>query len=166
MASRRACSIGARQRSMTGRTRSSSFARVNLCTKCFGWFPLEARNGRFTSDSSAVENLSGWLTTVVARVCLDMLRARTSRREDALETSEPEAPADELEGAPALADAIGPALLIVLDLLTPAERVAFVLHDMFDFSFEEIAPIVDRTPAAARQLASGAQGDVEQSPIG
>jgi RNA polymerase sigma factor (sigma-70 family) len=105
------------------------------------------------ADTSEVENLRGWLTTVVARVCLDMLRSRKSRRE------EPLAPVDApVTGTPesdvAFAHALGPAMLVVLDTLAPAERVAFVLHDMFDFSFEQIATIVDRTPAAARQLAS------------
>ena len=110
------------------------------------------------SDSSAIENLGGWLTTVVARVCLDHLRSRRSRREEPLAAPQADAPsAASAEGDLGLADAIGPALLVVLDLLAPAERVAFVLHDMFDLSFEEIAPIVDRTPAAARQLASRAR---------
>jgi RNA polymerase sigma factor (sigma-70 family) len=109
------------------------------------------------SDARDVDNLGGWLTTVVARVCLDMLRSRKSRRE------EPLAPAAEAPGGStpetdvAFADAIGPALLLVLDMLAPAERVAFVLHDMFDLSFDEIAPVIDRTPAAARQLASRAR---------
>jgi len=109
------------------------------------------------SDTREVQNLGGWLTTVVARVCLDMLRSRRARREEALaaatETPSDSNPEDDLE----LADATGPALLIVLDMLAPAERVAFVLHDMFNLSFEEIAPIVKRTPAAARQLASRAR---------
>jgi RNA polymerase sigma factor (sigma-70 family) len=109
------------------------------------------------SDAGAIENLGGWLTTVVARVCLDMLRSRTSRREEPL-AGEADAPdGGDPERAVAVADAIGPALLVVLEMLTPAERVAFVLHDMFDLSFEEIAPIVDRTPASARQLASRAR---------
>jgi RNA polymerase sigma factor (sigma-70 family) len=109
------------------------------------------------SDTREVANLGGWLTTVVARVCLDILRTRRARREEPLGTgAEPAgdaAPEDDL----ALADATGQALLVVLETLAPAERVAFVLHDMFDLSFEEIAPIVDRTPAAARQLASRAR---------
>jgi RNA polymerase sigma factor (sigma-70 family) len=113
------------------------------------------------SDTGGVENLGGWLTTVVARVCLDMLRARRARGEQPLGPA-----ADALSALPAggnpetevaFADAIGPALLVVLDMLAPQERVAFVLHDMFDLSFEEIAPIVERTPAAARQLASRAR---------
>jgi RNA polymerase sigma factor (sigma-70 family) len=109
------------------------------------------------SDSREVENLAGWLTTVVARICLDMLRSRKSRREDSLVPAA-DAPTDRTpETDVAFADAIGPALLVVLELLAPAERVAFVLHDMFALSFEEIAPIVDRTPAAARQLASRAR---------
>jgi RNA polymerase sigma-70 factor (ECF subfamily) len=120
------------------------------------------------ADSGAVENLRGWLTTVVARVCLDMLRARHSRREEPL-TPAADVPSDRnAEAEVAFADAIGPALLVVLETLTPAERVAFVLHDMFDLSFEEIAPIVDRTPTAARQLASRARRRVRgaRSPDG
>ena len=109
------------------------------------------------SDTREVENLRGWLTTVTARVCLDMLRARRSRREEPL-TGTVDPPCDgNVEGDLALADAIGPALLIVLDTLSPAERVAFVMHDMFDLSFEDIAPIVARTAAATRQLASRAR---------
>jgi RNA polymerase sigma-70 factor (ECF subfamily) len=109
------------------------------------------------ADSREVENVGGWLTTVVARVCLDMLRARRSRREEPLEP-EADAPAGPTpESEVGLADAIGPALLVVLDMLGPQERVAFVLHDMFDLSFEEIAPIVERTPEATRQLASRAR---------
>ncbi|MBX6333096.1 MAG: sigma-70 family RNA polymerase sigma factor [Gemmatimonadaceae bacterium] len=118
------------------------------------------------SDTSGVQNLSGWLTTVVARVCLDMLRSRTSRREEPLDAHlsallaarEPGSEADrELQ----LADSVGLALLVVLETLTPAERVAFVLHDVFDLSFDEIAPIVGRTPVAARQLASRARRRVK-----
>jgi RNA polymerase sigma factor (sigma-70 family) len=109
------------------------------------------------SDTREVENLGGWLTTVVARVCLDMLRSRRSRREapGAPPVDAPAAGTPETEVA--FADAIGPAMLVVLDMLAPPERVAFVLHDMFDLSFDEIATIVDRTPAAARQLASRAR---------
>lgn len=110
------------------------------------------------SDSREVENLSGWLTTVLARVCLDMLRSRRSRREELHAPPVADMPsAATPETDLGLADAIGPALLVVLDMLAPAERVSFVLHDMFDLSFEEIAPLVDRTPAAARQLASRAR---------
>ena len=112
------------------------------------------------ADTRSVENFGGWLTTVVARVCLDMLRTRRSRREEPLAPAANEPSDSNPEGDVALADAIGPALLLVLDTLSPAERVAFVLHDMFDLSFEEIAPIVDRTPAAARQLASRARRSV------
>ncbi len=112
------------------------------------------------SDAAEVRNLGAWLTTVVARVCLDILRSRGSRREEPLTTAA-DAPSDSSpESDFVLADAIGPALLLVLDRLTPTERVAFVLHDMFDLSFEEIAPILDRTPAAARQLASRARRTV------
>jgi RNA polymerase sigma-70 factor (ECF subfamily) len=117
------------------------------------------------SDTSAVQNLRGWLTTVVARVCLDMLRARKSRREDPLGPDVPEPAADDPHGREAeMADNIGTALLVVLETLTPAERLAFVLHDMFAVPFEEIAPIVDRTPAAARQLASRARRRVQGAP--
>ncbi|HLK90671.1 MAG TPA: sigma-70 family RNA polymerase sigma factor [Polyangia bacterium] len=110
------------------------------------------------SDTAGVENLGGWLTTVVARVCLDMLRTRRAHREQPLGPAADEVPAGSTpEAEVAFADAIGPALLVVLEMLAPQERVAFVLHDMFDLSFEEIAPIVERTPAAARQLASRAR---------
>ena len=118
------------------------------------------------SDASAIENLGGWLTTVVARVCLDMLRSRASRREEALEAqpSEPSAnrrsPSNP-EQEVLLADSIGLALLVVLDRLTPAERIAFVLHDMFAVSFDEIASIIQRSPTAARQLASRARRRVQ-----
>jgi RNA polymerase sigma factor (sigma-70 family) len=114
------------------------------------------------ADTSGVENLGGWLTTVVARVCLDMLRARTARREEPLEASGPEpiasgAGGNDPEHEAVLADSVGLALLVVLDTLNPAERLAFVLHDIFAVSFDEIAPIVGRSPAAARQLASRAR---------
>jgi RNA polymerase sigma-70 factor (ECF subfamily) len=114
------------------------------------------------SDTSEVQNLSGWLTTVVARVCLDTLRSRKARREVPLGELVPErlassgADADPEQEA-LLADSVSLALLVVLDRLEPAERLAFVLHDMFDVPFDEIAPIVGRTPAAARQLASRAR---------
>jgi RNA polymerase sigma-70 factor, ECF subfamily len=114
------------------------------------------------SDTSGVENLGGWLTTVVARVCLDMLRSRRSRREEPLSTHLPDPIVSRAEGIDPehealLADSVGLALLVVLETLTPAERLAFVLHDMFSLPFEEIAPIVDRSPAATRQLASRAR---------
>src|SRR5881397_3673763 len=112
------------------------------------------------SDTEAVANLAGWLTTVVARVCLDMLRSRRARREDYVGSWLPE-PVVTIENGPEdealLADSVGLALLVVLDTLTPAERLAFVLHDMFGMPFEEIAPIVDRSEAATRQLASRAR---------
>jgi RNA polymerase sigma-70 factor (ECF subfamily) len=109
-----------------------------------------------------VENLGGWLTTIVARVSLNMLRSRRTRREEPLETRLPDpvvSPADALqpEEEAILADSVGLALQVVLDTLPPAERLAFVLHDMFDLPFEEIAPVVGRTPTAARQLASRAR---------
>jgi RNA polymerase sigma-70 factor, ECF subfamily len=111
------------------------------------------------ADTDNVDNLGGWLTTVVGRVCLDMLRARRSRREDYVGSWLPEPIVsldDETdpEHEAMLADSVGLALLVVLETLTPAERLAFVLHDMFAVPFDEIAPIVGRTPAAARQLAS------------
>ena len=114
------------------------------------------------ADATGIDNLGGWLTTVVARVCLDMLRSRTSRREEPLTADAPEpvatgtrrsSPEEEL----LLSDSVGLALLVVLDRLTPAERLAFVLHDMFAVPFEEIAPIVGRSAEAARQLASRAR---------
>jgi RNA polymerase sigma-70 factor (ECF subfamily) len=118
------------------------------------------------ADPSELANPRGWLTTVVARVCLDMLRSRTSRREEPLDADLPEPIASPEDGADPehealVADAVGLALLVVLDTLAPAERVAFVLHDMFAVPFEEIAPIVDRSPAAARQLASRARRRVQ-----
>ena len=117
------------------------------------------------SDAGDIENLSGWLTTVVARVCLDMLRSRKSRREEPLGPHVPEPVASpENEQEAELADSVGTALLVVLETLTPAERLAFVLHDMFAVPFEEIAPIVGRTPAAARQLASRARRRVQGAP--
>jgi RNA polymerase sigma factor (sigma-70 family) len=114
------------------------------------------------ADSMAIENLRGWLTTVVGRVCLDMLRARRARREDSADAWLPE-PIVSLddhadpEQEALLADSVGLALLVVLETLTPAERLAFVLHDMFGVPFEEIAAIVDRSPDATRQLASRAR---------
>jgi len=117
------------------------------------------------TDTSAVENLGGWLTTVVARVCLDMLRSRKSRREEPMGPDVPEPVASDEPGHDAdMADSVGAALLVVLETLAPAERLAFVLHDMFAVPFEEIAPIVGRTPAAARQLASRARRRVQGTP--
>ena len=123
------------------------------------------------SGTSEIENLGGWLTTVVARVCLDMLRSRRSRREEPLSQPPlggraPEPIASREDGIDPehealLADSIGPALLVVLETLAPAERLAFVLHDMFSMPFEEIAPIVGRSPTAARQLASRARRRVQ-----
>jgi RNA polymerase sigma factor (sigma-70 family) len=117
------------------------------------------------SDTSAVENLGGWLTTVLARVCLDMLRSRKSRREEPMGPHVPEPVVDDAHGRDAeMADSVGAALLVVLGTLAPAERLAFVLHDMFAVPFEEIAPIVGRTPTAARQLASRARRRVQGTP--
>jgi RNA polymerase sigma-70 factor (ECF subfamily) len=116
------------------------------------------------SDTAAVDNLTGWLTTVVGRVCLDMLRARRSRREELIETQVCE-PVDVVdpEHEAVLADSVGLALLVVLDALTPAERLAFVLHDMFAVPFDEIATIVGCSSPAARQLASRARRRVQGS---
>nr|AIT42114.1 putative sigma factor [Streptomyces sp. CNQ-509] len=120
------------------------------------------------SDTSEVENLSGWVTTIVARVSLNMLQSRRSRPEVLVDTTDAGDPQDELspedpEEEAVIADSVGLALLVVLDTLTPAERLAFVLHDMFAVPFEEIATIVDRSPAAARQLASRARRRVQRS---
>jgi RNA polymerase sigma-70 factor (ECF subfamily) len=118
------------------------------------------------AETEGVANLAGWLTTVVARVCLDMLRARRARREDYVGSWLPE-PLVQLDegGDPeqeaVLADSVGLALLVVLETLTPLERLAFVLHDMFGVPFEDIAPVVERTPAATRQLASRARRRVQ-----
>jgi RNA polymerase sigma-70 factor (ECF subfamily) len=114
------------------------------------------------SDVSAVQNLGGWLTPVVARVCLDMLRSRRSRREEPLDVHLPDPIVDPADGTDPehealLADSVGLALVVVLETLTPAERLAFVLHDMFAVPFEEIAAIVERSPEATRQLASRAR---------
>jgi RNA polymerase sigma factor (sigma-70 family) len=114
------------------------------------------------SDANQIENLGGWLTTVVSRVCLDMLRSRKGRREDPLSEIPVVEPIDPEEEA-VRADSVGQALLVVLDALAPAERLAFVLHDLFAVPYEEIAPIVGRTPAAARQLASRARRRVQAS---
>ena len=118
------------------------------------------------SDTSGVENLGGWLTTVVARICLDMLRSRKARPEDSVGAHVPDAIGNREDGIDPehealLADSVGLALLVVLERLAPAERLAFVLHDMFDMSFDEIAPIVGRSPTTARQLASRARRRVQ-----
>jgi RNA polymerase sigma-70 factor (ECF subfamily) len=111
------------------------------------------------SDAEEIENLGGWLTTVVARICLNMLRSRSSRREQPLDIHVPDPIVEPIDGTDPehealLADSVGIAMLMVLEKLSPAERLSFVLHDMFGVPFEEIATIVDRTPDAARQLAS------------
>ncbi|HTU82454.1 MAG TPA: sigma-70 family RNA polymerase sigma factor [Candidatus Acidoferrales bacterium] len=119
---------------------------------------------RLSREPAGIENLGGWLTTVVSRICVDMLRARRSKREEPLEKTIPdfivsrqETPEEEV----LTADSVGLALLVVLDSLTPSERLAFVLHDMFAMPFEEIAILVGRSPAAARQLASRARRRVQ-----
>jgi RNA polymerase sigma-70 factor (ECF subfamily) len=125
---------------------------------------------RFTrTDASTVENLGGWLTTVIARICLDMLRERKTRQEVPVDDEAEALPApDDPERENQIADTVGVAMLMVLETLTPAERVAFVLHDIFNVSFDEIASVVGRSPGAARQLASrgrrriqGASPDLE-----
>jgi RNA polymerase sigma-70 factor (ECF subfamily) len=120
------------------------------------------------TDPGSVENLGGWLTTVVGRIALNMLRTRSTRREDPLDGAPGgDRPADDPDPADTavLADSVGLALVVVLETLTPAERLAFVLHDLFDVPFDEIATVVDRSPAAARQLASRARRRVQgQSP--
>jgi RNA polymerase sigma factor (sigma-70 family) len=141
-------------RAVAGRMLGSSAEAEDAVQEA--WFRLSR------SDTTEVENMRGWLTTVVSRICLDMLRARQTRREDFVDEWSDE-PVVELygEGDPeheaVIADSVGIALMVVLDALSPAERLAFVLHDMFGVPFDEIAPIVDRTPAAARQLASRAR---------
>ncbi len=122
------------------------------------------------SDADAIEDLRAWLTTVVARICLNLLRSRSTRRESPLDTHLPDPIIDTDRGIdPAhqalIGDSVGLALLVVLDTLTPAERVAFVLHDVFAVPFEQIAPIVDRTPSATRQLASRARRRVHGAPV-
>src|SRR5919106_824032 len=125
------------------------------------WLRLSRR-----SDPDELDNLRAWLTTVVSRVCLDMLRSRRSRREEPLETHMPEPIVSRADGMDPeqealLADSVGLALLVVLESLTPAERLAFVLHDMFAVPFDEIGPMVGRSPTAARQLASRARRRVQ-----
>ena len=122
------------------------------------------------ADTSGVDNLSGWLTTVVARVCLNMLRSRVTRREESFGVHLPDPIVSREDGVDpeheaVLADSVGLALLVVLEMLAPAERLAFVLHDMFAVPFDEIAPIVGRSPAAARQLASRARRRVQAAPV-
>jgi RNA polymerase sigma-70 factor (ECF subfamily) len=125
------------------------------------WFRLSR------ADAAAIENLGGWLTTVVSRVCLDMLRSRSARREESLDARIPDqiaaTPSGDPEREALMADTVGLALLVVLDSLEPAERVAFVLHDMFALPFDEIAPIVGKSSAATRQMASRARRRARQS---
>src|SRR6516162_8556044 len=121
------------------------------------------------SDPNEIENLGGWLTTVIGRVCLDMLRSRKSRREEPLDAHMPDPILSredgiDPEGEALLADSVGLALLVVLETLAPPERLAFVLHDMFGVPFDEIARLVDRSPQAARQLASRARRRVRAHP--
>jgi RNA polymerase sigma-70 factor (ECF subfamily) len=119
------------------------------------------------SDTSEIKNLGAWLTTVVSRLCLDQLRSRKTRREDSLDVYVPDpilGPPDPEEEA-VQADAVGLAMMVVLEKLSPSERLAFVLHDMFGLSFDEVAEIVDKTPAATRQLASRARRRVQGAPV-
>ena len=120
------------------------------------------------ADTGDVRDLRAWLTTVVSRVCLDMLRSRATRREDSLDVHMPDPIVTRVDDDPAeqavLADSVGIALLVVLDTLPPAERLAFVLHDVFAVPFEQIGPILDRTPAAAKQLASRARHRLRAAP--
>ncbi|HJR26455.1 MAG TPA: sigma-70 family RNA polymerase sigma factor, partial [Acidimicrobiales bacterium] len=126
------------------------------------WLRLER------ADTDDVENLRGWLTTVVSRICLNVLRSRSRRREDGAGVHVPDPVVEPLDAAgpehdALLADSVGLALLVVLETLSPAERVAFVLHDVFALPFDEIAELVDRTPAATRQLASRARRRVQDA---
>jgi RNA polymerase sigma-70 factor, ECF subfamily len=119
------------------------------------------------SDAAAIDNLGGWLTTVVARICLNELRSRNTHREEPLDLRVPEPIVSREDGLDPehealLADSVGLAMLVVLETLTPAERISFVLHDMFGVPFDEIAPLVDRSPAATRQLASRARRRVQE----
>jgi RNA polymerase sigma factor (sigma-70 family) len=121
------------------------------------------------TDATQLHNLGGWLTTVISRVCLDMLRARKGRREEPVDATPLEdgghaAPAADPEQEAIMADAVGLALLVVLDTLSPAERIAFVLHDSFGVAFDDIAPIVQKTPEATRQLASRARRRIRREP--
>ncbi|MBL0887782.1 sigma-70 family RNA polymerase sigma factor [Myceligenerans indicum] len=126
------------------------------------WFRLAA------TDSAEIQNLSGWLTTVVGRVCLDQLRSRKAKREQPIPEASADLPAPpaaaDPEAAALMADSVGLALLVVLETLDPAERLAFVLHDLFGVPFDQVAKIVDRSPAAARQLASRARRRVRGNP--
>ena len=122
------------------------------------------------SDASGVENLGAWLTTIVARVCLNVLRSRNARREEPMGVHVPDPVISRADGTnpedeALLADSVGLALQVVLETLTPAERLAFVLHDMFDLPFDEIAPMVGRSPATARQLASRARRRVRGADV-
>jgi len=127
------------------------------------WLRLAGADAK--GDAGSVHNLRGWLTTVVARICLDMLRARAVRREEPIgPEAESVAGGADAEREAEIADSIGLAMLVVLETLAPAERVAFVLHDMFNLPFDEIAQVVGRSPAAARQLASRARRRVQGQP--
>ncbi|HJQ42570.1 MAG TPA: sigma-70 family RNA polymerase sigma factor [Jatrophihabitantaceae bacterium] len=122
------------------------------------------------SDADVIENLSGWLTTVVGRICLDMLRSRTSRREESLDAHIPDpvvepADASDPEAAAVLADSVGLAMLVVLDTLSPAERVAFVLHDTFGVPFDAIAAVLDRSTDATKMLASRARSRLRNNSL-
>jgi RNA polymerase sigma factor (sigma-70 family) len=156
--------LAARFEEQRGRLRSVAYRMLGSLSEADdavqeAWLRLSRSGGE---GGERVDNLAGWLTTVVGRVCLDVLRTRTRRAEDLIGEPVPD-PVAGRDGAAdpqaeaLLADSVGLALLVVLETLGPAERLAFVLHDMFGVPFEEIAPLVDRTPAAARQLASRAR---------
>jgi RNA polymerase sigma factor (sigma-70 family) len=157
--------LAARFEEQRGRLRAAAFRMLGSQAEAEdavqnSWLRLSG------ADTSEVENLAGWLTTVVARECLKMLRSRRGRREESLAEEEPPAAdleTDGPEGAVLLADSIGPALMVVLDTLAPAERLAFVLHDIFAVPFDDIAPILERSTVATRQLASRARRRVQGS---
>jgi len=157
--------LAARFEEQRGRLRAAAFRMLGSQAEAEdavqnSWLRLSG------ADTSEVENLAGWLTTVVARECLKMLRSRRGRREEPLAEEEPPAAdleTDGPEGAVLLADSIGPALMVVLDTLAPAERLAFVLHDIFAVPFDDIAPILERSTVATRQLASRARRRVQGS---
>ncbi|MEV1019816.1 sigma-70 family RNA polymerase sigma factor [Streptomyces sp. NPDC050264] len=168
-----AVELAARFEAERGRLRSVAYRVLGSLSEAEdavqeSWLRLQ----RAAPDGDAVRNLSGWLTTVVGRICLDMLRTRASRREDPLDPGTADTHVPDVVVRPAdpgleaeLADSVGLALLVVLDTLAPAERLAFVLHDMFAVPFEELAPVVERTPAATRQLASRARRRVQGATV-
>jgi len=157
--------LAARFEEQRGRLRAVAYRMLGSLTEADdavqnAWLRLSG------ADTADVENFAGWLTTVVARECLKLLRSRRGRREEPLADTVTEPPADahdvdDPEAAVLLADSVGPALMVVLDTLAPAERLAFVLHDVFAVPFDQIAPILERSPVATRQLASRARRRVQ-----